>query len=149
MINLIFPCEAEAEITEHFLLHCHCFSTQRMVLFDNVYNLNSSFSKPNTKDKCAYLLYGSANNPNSLEKDITEHVIKFLKSTGWFDKLVLLDQRKWNNFSVSYVSLQLLFCKFILVLFYHFILSLSFLIYIWLLVLIKSYKINYIFVVSL
>ena len=82
MINLICPCGAEAEITEHFLLHCHCLCTQRMVIFDNVYNLSSSFSKPNTKDKYAYLLYGCANNPNILEKDITEHVIKFLKSTG-------------------------------------------------------------------
>ena len=72
----------QVETTEHFLLRCHYFSTQGTELFDNLYNLDSSFSKLNTKDKVTYLLYGSTSNSNSLSKDFTEHVILFLKSTG-------------------------------------------------------------------
>ena len=34
-INPMFACGAEVEITEQFLLHCHFYSTQRFVLFDN------------------------------------------------------------------------------------------------------------------
>ena len=88
-VNPMYSCGAKAETIEHFLLRCHCFSTQKIELFDNLYNLDSSFSKLGIKDKVAYLLYGSTN--NSLNKDITKHVIKFLKSTGRFNKYLLLD----------------------------------------------------------
>ena len=59
-VNLMCPGGVEAETTEHFLLHCHCFSTQRTELFDNLYYLDSSFLKWNTKDKVVYLFYGPA-----------------------------------------------------------------------------------------
>ena len=49
-VNPVCPCGAEVETTKHFLLHCHCFSTQRIELFDNLYNLDSSFPKLNTQD---------------------------------------------------------------------------------------------------
>ena len=88
----MYPCGAEEETDEHFLLHCHCFSTQRKEPFDNLYNLDSSFSKLNTKDKVAYLLYGLTSNSNNLNKDIAENVIDFLKSTGRFNKQLLLNQ---------------------------------------------------------
>ena len=90
--NPMCLCRAEEKTTEHFLLRCHCFSTQKIDIFDNLYNLDSSFSKLNTKYKVAYLLHNSVSNSNSLNKDITEQVIKFLKSTGRFSKQLLLDQ---------------------------------------------------------
>ena len=34
-VNPMCPCGADAETTEHFLLRCHCFSTQTSELFDN------------------------------------------------------------------------------------------------------------------
>ena len=57
-VNPMCPCGAEVDTTEHFLLPCHYFFTQRIKLFANLYNLHSSFSKLNTKDKTAYLLNG-------------------------------------------------------------------------------------------
>ena len=77
-----------------FLLRCHCFSSQRSELFDNLYNLDPYFSKLNNKEKVAYLLYGSTSNPNTLNKVVINFVIKFLKSTGPFDKPLILDQWK-------------------------------------------------------
>ena len=85
-VNPMCPCGADVEITEHFLLHCHCFSTQRSELFNNLYRLNPSFSKLNTRKKIAYLMYGSINNSSSLNKDVIKLVIEFPKSTGRFDK---------------------------------------------------------------
>ena len=86
------PCGTEVETTEHFLLRCHYFSSQRSELVDNLYNLDLSFSKINNKEKVAYLLYGSTSNPNTLNKVVINFVIKFLKSTGRFDKPLTFDQ---------------------------------------------------------
>ena len=56
-VNPICPCGTELETNEHFLLCCHCFSSQRSELFNNLYNLDPSFSKLNNKKKVTYLLY--------------------------------------------------------------------------------------------
>ena len=90
--NPMCPCGTEVETNEHFLLRCHCFSSKRSELFDNAYNLGPSFSKLNNKEKVAYLLYGSTSNPNTLNKVAINLVIKFLKSTGRFDKPLIFDQ---------------------------------------------------------
>ena len=80
----------ELETNESFLLYCYCFSSQRSKLFDNFYNLDLSLSKLNNKEKVAYLFHGLANNPNTLIKVAINLVIKFLKSTGGFDRLLIL-----------------------------------------------------------
>ena len=67
------------------------FFTQRIKLFNNLYNFDSSFSKSNNKDKVSCLLYGSTNNSYSLNKDVTEYIIKFLKLTGRRNKQLLLE----------------------------------------------------------
>ena len=79
------PCRTDVETTEYFLMHCHCFSTQRSELIDYLYRLDSPFSKLNTKEKVAYLLYGPGNNSSSLNNEVIKLVIKFLKSTGRFN----------------------------------------------------------------
>ena len=62
-------------------------------LFDYLYRLDPSFSKLNTKEKVAYLLYGSRNNSSGLNKEVIKLVIKSLKSTGRFKKpLTFFDQ---------------------------------------------------------
>ena len=53
-VNPMCPCGTDVETTEHFLLRCHCFSTQKSELFDYLYRLDLSFSKLNTKEKVAY-----------------------------------------------------------------------------------------------
>ena len=80
------PSGTGVEATEHFLLSCHCFSTQRSEPFDYLYKLDPSFSKLNTKDKVSYLLYGSRSSSSSLNKYNIKLVIKFLRSTGRFNE---------------------------------------------------------------
>ena len=92
-VNPMCPCGTDVETTEHFLLRCHCFSTQRSELFDYLYRLDLSFSKLNTKEKVAYLLYGSRNNSSCLNKEFIKLVIKFFKSTGRFNEpLIFFNQ---------------------------------------------------------
>ena len=87
------PCRTNVETTEHFLLRCHCFSTQRSEPFDYLYRLDPSFSKSNTEEKVTYLLYGSRNNSSSLNKDVIKLVTKFFQSTGRFNEpLIFFDQ---------------------------------------------------------
>ena len=88
-VNPMCPCRTDVETTEHFLLRCHCFSTQRSKLFDYLYRLDPSFSKINTKERVAYLLYGSRSNSSSLNKEVIKLVIKFLKSSGDFNKSLI------------------------------------------------------------
>ena len=91
-VNPMCPCGTQVETNEHFLLRCHCFSTQRSALFDNLYNIDPSFPKLNNKKKVCYLLYASASNPSTLNKVVINLVIKYFKSTGRFDKPLILDQ---------------------------------------------------------
>ena len=111
-MNPISTCGADVETTEHFLLRCLCFSTQRTELFNTLYNHDSSFSKLNSKDKVAYLLHVSTSNSNSLNKNITEHVNKFLKSMGRFNEWQCYLTSEKEIILVFLVSLWSLFCKF-------------------------------------
>ena len=86
------PRGTEAETNGHFLLRYNYFSSQRSTLFDNLHNLDPSFSKLNNKEKVAYLLHISTSNPNTLNKILINLVIKFLRSTGRFDKSLIFDQ---------------------------------------------------------
>ena len=61
-INPMCACGADVETTEHFLLCCHFYSTQRLELFDNLERLNSDFRNLNDKDQVSFMLYGSKTN---------------------------------------------------------------------------------------
>ena len=61
-INPMCACGADVETTEHFLLCCHFYSTQRLELFDNLERLNSDFRNLNHKDQVSFMLYGSETN---------------------------------------------------------------------------------------
>ena len=42
-INPMCSCGADVETTEHFLLRCHFYSTQRLELFDNLERAKPDF----------------------------------------------------------------------------------------------------------
>ena len=50
-VNPMCACGADVEITEHFLLRCHIYSTQGLELFDNLERANSAFKNLSNKDK--------------------------------------------------------------------------------------------------
>ena len=42
-VNPMCPCGTEVETNKDFLQRCHCFSSERSELFNNLYNLHPSF----------------------------------------------------------------------------------------------------------
>ena len=72
----------EFETTEYFILRCQFYSTQRLELFENLEKV-----EPNAKNQVLILLYGSQNNNSeSLNQEILENVISYLKATTRFDR---------------------------------------------------------------
>ena len=79
-------CGSEVETTEHFLLHCHLYSPQKLELFENLKKVDSSFLIVKVKEKVSFLLYGSQSaTSKSSNHDILKFVIKYIKETARFD----------------------------------------------------------------
>ena len=85
-INPMCACGADVETTEHFLLHCHFYSTQRLELFDNLERANPDFKNLSDKDQVSFMLYGSKTNTSeNFNQNIIKIIIKYLKETGRFE----------------------------------------------------------------
>ena len=80
-ISLMCSCNMEIKSNEHFLLHCHFYSSQRLELFDNLNKNNSTFLKLSAKDQVNILLCGySSNNPISLNEGIIKACVCYFVS---------------------------------------------------------------------
>ena len=55
-------CVADVETTEHFLLHCHFYSTQIFELFNNRERAKPDFKILSDKDQVSFMLYDSKTN---------------------------------------------------------------------------------------
>ena len=92
MIYLLHPlctCGAEVETTEHFLFHCQLYSTHRSKLFDKIVKIDQRLLNLTAKDQLFVLLYFSQrNNSENSNQNIINFIIKYLKSTGRFDRLI-------------------------------------------------------------
>ena len=64
-------CGTEIETTEHFLLRCQFYSTQRLELFEKLEKLEPNFMSLSAKNQVLILLCGS--------RTISENLKKFLK----------------------------------------------------------------------
>ena len=85
-INVMFACGSEVETTEHLLWRCHLYSPQRLKLFENLENVDSSFLNLKVKEKASFLLYGSQSaTSKSSNHKILKFVIKYIKETACFD----------------------------------------------------------------
>ena len=68
-INPMCSCGTEVETTEHFLLRCQFYSTQRLELFENLEKVEPHFLSLSAKNQVLILMYGSqTNNSESLKK---------------------------------------------------------------------------------
>ena len=57
-INPMCACGADVESTEHFLLNCHVYSSQRLELFDNLERANPDFKNLSDKEQVSFMIYG-------------------------------------------------------------------------------------------
>ena len=89
-INPMCAYGADVETTEHFLLCCHFYSTQRLELFDNLERANPDFKNLSDKDQVSFMLYGSKTNTSeNFNQNIIKIIIKYLKETGRFENFLL------------------------------------------------------------
>ena len=83
-------CNADIQDTEHFL-RCHFYSTERFELFNNINRVDFSFTQLGTKEQVNILLNGyPPKKPNTLKQDIAKFVINIFKTSGRFNKLLII-----------------------------------------------------------
>ena len=86
----MWACGDNVETTEHFLLHCHFYSTQRFELFYNLERANLDLKNLSGKDQVSFMLYGSKTNTSeNFNQNIIKIIIKYLKKTGRFENSLL------------------------------------------------------------
>ena len=60
----------ETETTEHFLLRCQFYSTQRLQLFEKLEKAEQNFLNLNAKNQVLILFYGSRTISENLNQEI-------------------------------------------------------------------------------
>ena len=86
VILSILCVDAEIETTEHFLLHCQFYSTQRLELFEKLEKVERNFLSLSAKNQVLILLYGSQTYSENLNQEILKNVIFNLKATTCFNR---------------------------------------------------------------
>ena len=76
-------CKTEIETTEHYLLRCQFYSTQRLEYFEKLEKFEPNFLSLSANNQVPILLYGSPTNSENLNQEI---VLFYLKSTTRFDR---------------------------------------------------------------
>ena len=78
-------CGTEVETTEHFLLRCHFYSTQRLQLFENLEKVDLNVLSLSAQNQVYILLYGSQTNNSKILKN----VISYVKASTLFDRQLI------------------------------------------------------------
>ena len=112
IVNPMCPMIDGIEDTEHFLLLCPSFDIQRQDLLAGVAELLRQFVQIGTLPNnvlVEYFLYGNEELSNDVNRNILEHTLKFIHTTG--------QQVGWDNRKLSYATQPLctfcphFFCK--------------------------------------
>ena len=84
-VDPMCTCGLELEVTLHYLLRCNLYSSQILVLLNNVRDLNPSLTNYSNKKLLNILLYGSEGFNCNMNKEIVKATIKFLKISERFN----------------------------------------------------------------
>ena len=81
------PVNDGIETTEHFLLLCHAFETERRNLLAGVFELLQPYGYTNLSNEVLtqLLLYGDKDLPNSLNRNILDLTLQYIHTTGRFN----------------------------------------------------------------
>ena len=80
-------CALGDETTEHFLLGCNRFDSQRTILFSSLANISPAIDFTDTHALSHLLLYGSKDLSFYANTDILNATIAFISSSKRFEKL--------------------------------------------------------------
>ena len=85
-MNPLCSCSLEIENTLHYLLHCHHFSSNRIVLMNSVVSVLCDFESLSDNTKKDVLLYGEPSLDQNKNKFILEATLTFIKSSERFSR---------------------------------------------------------------
>ena len=102
-------CGTEVETTEHFLLRCQFYCTQRLELFENLEKVEPNFLSLSAKNQVLILWYGSRNNNSeNLNQEILKYAISYLKYAISYLKYVI----SYLKYVISYLKYVISYLKY-------------------------------------
>ena len=84
-LNPPCPCNSEVESLSHFFLHCHFFDNQRIILMNEILNIDPDINLLDDISISNLLLYGSKKYSNEIIKKILEISIKYILTSKRFE----------------------------------------------------------------
>ena len=86
-MNPMCACKTEVETTEHFLLHCHFYSTKKLEIFENLEKVDPNVLSFSAKNQIFISLHGSQRNNSKIQNQvILKNVISYPQATTRFDR---------------------------------------------------------------
>ena len=118
-LNPICNCGVDVETTTHYLLHCPLFSDERLILINNIQNIDNNILNLNDSRFSEVLLFGNSSFNKTKNTSVLNTTIEYIVSSKRFE--VPLFDSSWHS------CMAVLFTSYY---FYSFFfLSLSFLIF--------------------
>ena len=84
-LNPICNCGTDVETTTHYLLHCPLFSDERLILINNIRNIDSNILNLNDSRFSEVLLFGNSSFNNSKNTFILNTTIEYIVSSKRFE----------------------------------------------------------------
>ena len=89
MLNPLCSCGNDVESTEHFLLHCPQFASERRTLLRNLRNFNCSLLENTSKVLTQTLLFGNTSLSPSGNSKILSATTDFILSSKRFNEQLI------------------------------------------------------------
>ena len=86
ILNLLCPCNIEAETTIHCFLHCHFYNAKGVALLNNLNEIGKSFLKLNKNTFIDLILLGADKFNDKENYNISISTIKLIKDSQRFEK---------------------------------------------------------------
>ena len=106
-LNSICNCGTDVETTTHYLLHCPLFSDERLILINNIRNIDNNILNLNDSRFSDVLLFGNSSFNNSKNTFIINTTIEYIASSKRFEVplLTLFDIHVWLFYIPLYLFL--------------------------------------------
>ena len=85
LLNPICNCRNDVETTTHYLLHCPVFFDERLILINNIWNINNNVLNLNDPRFSEMLLFGNSSFNNTKNTSILNTTIRSIVSSKRFE----------------------------------------------------------------
>ena len=84
-LNPIYNCETDVETFTHYLLHCPLFSDERLILINNIWNIDNNILNLNDSRFSEVLLFDNSSFNNRKNTFILNTTIEYIVSSRRFE----------------------------------------------------------------